>query len=80
MKQTNSKFVLNHLYELTLVIIKGEHYFVGTVKELPAVVSQGMFVSEAKKNTLDALNDYLEDMRQDNEASNSVLEEELIFQ
>lgn len=66
--------------KLTLVIIKGEHYFVGAIKELPGVVSQGMSVSEAKENTLDALNDYLEDMRQDNEGANPVLEEELIFQ
>lgn len=44
------------------------------------MVSQRMSVSEAKENTLDALNDYLEDMRQDNEANNAVLEEELIFQ
>ncbi len=66
--------------KLTLIVIKGEEYFVGTVKELPGVVSQGITVEEAKENTLDALNDYLEDMRQDNEACNPVLQEELIFQ
>ncbi len=45
--------------KLTLIVIKGEEYFVGTVKELPGVVSQGITVEEAKENTLDALNDYL---------------------
>lgn len=66
--------------KLTLIVIRGEEYFVGTVKELPAVVSQGITIEEAKENTLDALNDYLEDMRQDNEADNPVLQEELIIQ
>ncbi|MEJ7684918.1 MAG: type II toxin-antitoxin system HicB family antitoxin [Segetibacter sp.] len=66
--------------KLTLIVMKGEEYYVGTVKEIPGVVSQGKTVEEAKENTMDALNDYLEDMRQDNEADNLVLQEELIFQ
>ncbi len=66
--------------KLTLIVIKGEEYFVGTVKEIPGVVSQGTTVEEAKKNTLDALDNYLEDMRQDNESDNPVLQEELTFQ
>jgi predicted RNase H-like HicB family nuclease len=66
--------------KLTLVVMKGEEYFVGTVKELPGVVSQGLTLEEARRNTFDALNDYLEDMRLDNETSNSVFQQELIFQ
>ncbi len=66
--------------KLTLIVMKGETYYVGTVKELPGVVSQGNTIEEAKENTLEALNDYLEDMRQDNETDNTVLQEELIFQ
>ncbi len=66
--------------KLTLVVTKGEEYYVGTVKELPGVISQGNTIEEAKENTLDALDDYLEDMRQDSEADNTVLQEELIFQ
>lgn len=66
--------------KLTLVVIKGEEYYVGTVKELPGVLSQGKTIEEARENTFDALNDYLEDMRQDSETQNSVLQEELIFQ
>ena len=68
------------LWNITLIVIKGEEYFVGTVKELPAVISQGTTIEEAKENTLHALNDYLEDMRQENEADNPVLQEALIFQ
>ena len=65
--------------KLTLVVMKGEEYYVGTVKELPGVLSQGNTIEEARENTFDALNDYLEDMRLDNEAENTVLQEELIF-
>ena len=66
--------------KLTLIVMKGETFYVGTVKELPGVVSQGETIEEAKENTLDALNDYLEDMRQDNQTDNTVLQQELIFQ
>ena len=66
--------------KLTLVVIKGEEYYVGTVKELPGVLSQGSTIEEARENTFDALNDYLEDMRHDNETQDTVLQEDLIFQ
>ena len=66
--------------KLTLVVMKGEEYYVGTVKELPGVLSQGSTIEEARENTFDALNDYLEDMRLDNETDNTVLQEELTFQ
>ena len=66
--------------KLTLVVMKGEEYYVGTVKELPGVLSQGSIIEEARENTFDALNDYLEDMRLDNETDNTVLQEELTFQ
>ena len=65
--------------KLTLVVVKGEEYYVGTVKELPGVLSQGSTIEEARENTFDALNDYLEDIRLDNQAENTVLQEELIF-
>jgi predicted RNase H-like HicB family nuclease len=65
--------------KLTLVVMKGEEYYVGTVKELPGVLSQGSTIEETRENTLDALNDYLDDMRADNETNNTVLQEELIF-
>lgn len=66
--------------KLTLVIMKGETYYVGAIKELPGVVSQGTSIDEARENTLDALNYYLEDVRLDNKTENTVLQQELIFQ
>ena len=65
--------------KLTLVVMKGEEYYVGTVKELPGVLTQGSSIEETRENTLNALNDYLDDMRADNETNNTVLQEELIF-
>jgi predicted RNase H-like HicB family nuclease len=65
--------------KLTLVVMKGEEYYVGTVKELPGVLTQGSSIEETRENTLNALNDYLDGMRADNEINNAVLQEELIF-
>jgi len=65
--------------KLTIVISKGENFFIGTIKEIPAVISQGESVDEAKTNVVDALKLYLEDMQQDNSFENTVLEEDLIF-
>lgn len=65
--------------KLTLVITKGEEYYVSTIKEIPAVISQGETVEEAKANVLDALQLYLDDMQKDAAFENTVLEEDLIF-
>jgi predicted RNase H-like HicB family nuclease len=65
--------------KLTIVIAKGEDFFIGAIKEIPAVVSQGESVEEAKTNVVDALKLYLEDMQQDNSFDNTVLEEDLTF-
>jgi predicted RNase H-like HicB family nuclease len=59
--------------------MKSEEYYVGTVKELPGVLTQGSSIEETRENTLNALNDYLDGMRADNEINNAVLQEELIF-
>ncbi len=64
--------------KLTMVVYKGEEYFIGTIREIPAVLTQGITIEETKKNILDALNLYLEDMRSEN-FENQVLEEELVF-
>ncbi len=64
--------------KLTMVVYKGEEYFIGTIKEIPAVLTQGVSIEETKENILDALNLYLEDMRSEN-FENQVLEEELVF-
>jgi predicted RNase H-like HicB family nuclease len=65
--------------KLTIVISKGEDFFIGTIKEIPAVISQGSSIEEAKENVLDALRLYLEDMQKESAFENTVLEEDLIF-
>ena len=49
----------------TLVIKQGQDGFlIGQLKELPAVFSQGLTISELKENIADVLELYLEDMRE----------------
>ena len=63
--------------KLTIVISKGEEFYIGAIKEIPTVLSQGATIQEAKENVLDALELYLEDMQQKKNFENTVLEEEL---
>ncbi len=63
--------------KLTIIITKGEQFFVSSIKEIPAVLSQGETIEEAKANVIDALNLYLEDMQQEPGFTNIVLEEDL---
>lgn len=65
--------------KLTIVVSKGEEFYLGTIKEIPAVISQGTTIEEAKENALDALELYLEDMQSENNDENKVFEEDLIF-
>lgn len=65
--------------KLTIVISKGEEFFIGTIKEIPAVLTQGKTVEEARENVLDALELYLEDMQSEEDNSNKILEEDLII-
>ncbi len=65
--------------KLTVVITKGEEFFIGMIKEIPAVLSQGTTIEEAKENVLDALKLYLEDMQNEEDNFNKVLEEDLII-
>lgn len=65
---------------LTLIVNKGDNGFlIGKIKEMPAVITQGYTVDEVKENILDALELYLEDMREDdsNDNDNVILEEDL---
>ena len=62
---------------LTIVIIKGEEFYIASIKEIPAVLTQGKTVEEAKENVIDALRLYLEDMQQEPGDDNTVLEEDL---
>ena len=63
--------------KLTIIIGKGEEFYVASIKEIPAVLTQGATVEEAKSNVLDALQLYLEDMQQEPGYNNTVLEEDL---
>ena len=63
--------------KLTIVIVKGEEFYMASIKEIPAVLTQGATVEEAKANVLDALKLYLEDMQQEPGYDNTVLEEDL---
>jgi predicted RNase H-like HicB family nuclease len=65
--------------KLTIVITKGDEHYIGTIKEIPSVLSQGTTIEEAKENVKDALELYLEDMQHENDYTNKVLEEDLIF-
>ncbi len=65
--------------KLTIVISKGEEFFIGTIKEIPPVITQGKTIEEAKLNVLDALELYLEDMQNEDDNSQKVLEEDLII-
>lgn len=48
---------------MTLRISKGEDFFLGTIKEIPEVITQGKTIEETKENILDALQIYLESMQ-----------------
>jgi predicted RNase H-like HicB family nuclease len=65
--------------KLTLVISKGEEFYIGTIKEIPAVLTQGSSIEETKENVLDALELYLEDMQSEENDANKVFEEDLNF-
>ena len=65
----------------TLVIKQGQDgYLIGQLKELPAVFTQGLTISELKENIADVLELYLEDMREKYVLQDVMLnEEEIIF-
>lgn len=65
--------------KLTIVISKGDEFYIGSIKEIPAVLTQGSTIEEAKENVLDALKLYLEDMQSENDNHNKVFEEDLNF-
>jgi len=65
----------------TLVIKQGKDGFlIGQLKELPAVFTQGMTISELRENIADALELYLEDMREKYQPQGVMVdEEEVVF-
>ena len=65
--------------KLTLLITQGSNFLIGSIKEIPAILTQGTTISEVKENILDALELYLEDMREEQSNQNIVYQEELMF-
>jgi len=65
--------------KLTLTIAKGEELYIGTIKEIPAVITQGSTIDETRENVMDALALYLENMQETNNLTNTVLQEYLIL-
>lgn len=63
---------------LTLVIRKVEDGFIGQVKELPEVLTQGDSIEEVKENIVDALDLYFDYMREKNSDNNNVVYEEVL--
>lgn len=67
--------------KLTLIVTEGNNgFFIGKIKEIPAVMTQGSTLAEVKENIKDALELYLTDMREDdsNDSDSVVLEESLV--
>jgi len=50
--------------KLTLTVAKGEEFYLGTIKEIPAVITQGSTIEETRENVMDALALYLENMQE----------------
>ena len=67
--------------KLTLIVKKGQSgYLIGQIKELPAVFTQGLSIEELRENIADALEMYLEDVRERYQPDGEMLqEEELTF-
>ena len=63
--------------KLTIVVTKGEEFFLASIKEIPAVLTQGKTIEEAKGNVIDALKLYLDDMQHEIVPGITVLEEDL---
>jgi len=63
----------------TLVIKHGQNGFlIGQLKEIPAVFTQGLTVTELKENIADALEMYFEDMRENYHLQGAIVDEEEI--
>ena len=67
--------------KLTLIVKKGQSgYLIGQIKELPTVFTQGLTIEELRENIADALEMYLEDVRERYQPDGEMLqEEELTF-
>ena len=61
----------------TLIIKQGQDgFFIGQLKELPDVFTQGVTIEELKENITDALEMYLEDNRENYKPYGTIIREE----
>lgn len=68
--------------KLTMIVSKGASgFYIGRIKEIPEVLTQGHTVEEVQDNLLDALELYLQDMRDENPAADGpiVCEKDLVL-
>jgi predicted RNase H-like HicB family nuclease len=65
--------------KLTMVVSKSDDFFIGKIKGIPAILTQGSSIEETKANILDALELYLEDIQSEKTDENEVFEEDLII-
>lgn len=63
--------------KLTIVISKADDMFIGSIKEIPGVLTQVATVEETRENVLEALQLYLESMQQEESPVSTVLQEDL---
>jgi predicted RNase H-like HicB family nuclease len=63
--------------KLTIAIAKREEFYIGTIMEIPSVITQGETIEETRENLMDALDLYLSNMQETNNLTNTVLEEDL---
>ena len=63
--------------KLTIAISKGEEFYVGTILEIPGVITQGEAIEETRENIMYALQLYLDATKSESSLENVVLEEYL---
>jgi predicted RNase H-like HicB family nuclease len=63
--------------KLTIAIAKREEFYIGTIMEIPSLITQGETIEETRENLMDALDLYLSNMQETNNLTNTVLEEDL---
>jgi len=63
--------------KLTLIVKKGKNGFlIGQIKELPEVFTQALTIEELRENIADALEMYLEDVRERYQPDGEMIQEE----
>lgn len=64
---------------LTVLIVKGDEKFIGSIKEIPAVITEGVSKEEVIENLKDALELFMEDLKEEEDPGDIREREQLIF-